>query len=566
MNSLIGTTVDGKKLTEADAFKKTVDEIKNIKTATQTIDQANLRELKSQNLVLGSMLGNSESILSVFAKYKLYLSGLSDVLDIGGLSPTDAIDAVTGFEELQKSAVTVLGSTSLGKAAAAAKAAAEDAADAAKNAQKIDASYYDEAIKNKEDLIDKLEEERKKRLAILDLQERSQDFETSIQLAQLRYQEAVATGNMAQAAQEQLNIQKMSGDRERELARNAINDRADTDRKKLEDEIESLQAKKDALQKALTVAGKRQTATADKSAELEALQNQVAGIVSKYAGSPAKGITSLMEALQKAKEAGGPQKAAAEALIKEYTGRKAYVGSQLQDIDPYQAMMNEFSSKSVAGVDQKFASAVDIFLQAVKDFKTSVSNNGDKGKFGANTPTVRASTFKEAVKQGSLSQSQYNSPSGANYKLFEYNGKTYAVDSVGVAYEFDSVSNKVGKRAKMAMGGYISGAGNGTSDSIPAMLSNGEYVINAKSVQAAGIPMLDRINKMAMGGPVYDVPAYSMGGRVKYNAGGLAGSSNALYNINVTLNGTDLNPNDVAKAIDNQMRLREAMNGRDRKA
>jgi len=76
--------------------------------------------------------------------------------------------------------------------------------------------------------------------------------------------------------------------------------------------------------------------------------------------------------------------------------------------------------------------------------------------------------------------------------------------------------------------------------------------------------MLDRINKMAMGGPVYDVPAYSMGGRVKYNAGGMANSSNSLYNINVTLNGTNLNPNDVAKAIDNQMRLREAMNGRSR--
>ena len=115
------------------------------------------------------------------------------------------------------------------------------------------------------------------------------------------------------------------------------------------------------------------------------------------------------------------------------------------------------------------------------------------------------------------------------------------------------------------MGGYISGPGSGTSDSIPAMLSNGEYVVNAKAVQAAGIPMLDRINKMSKGGPVYDIPAYSMGGRVKYNAGGLATSSNALYNINVTLNGTDLDPNDVARAIDNQMRLREAMNGRGRK-
>jgi hypothetical protein len=76
--------------------------------------------------------------------------------------------------------------------------------------------------------------------------------------------------------------------------------------------------------------------------------------------------------------------------------------------------------------------------------------------------------------------------------------------------------------------------------------------------------MLDRINKMAMGGPVYNVPAYSMGGRVKYNNGGMATSSNSLYNINVTLNGTDLSPDDVANAIERKMRLREATMGRGR--
>jgi hypothetical protein len=136
----------------------------------------------------------------------------------------------------------------------------------------------------------------------------------------------------------------------------------------------------------------------------------------------------------------------------------------------------------------------------------------------------------------------------------------------GVKYTVDRFDTDGGLMflKKMAMGGYISGAGNGTSDSIPAMLSNGEYVVSAKAVQAAGIPMLDRINKMAMGGPVYNVPAYSTGGRVKYNNGGMATSSNSLYNINVTLNGTDMSPDDVANAIERKMRLREATMGRGR--
>ena len=47
---------------------------------------------------------------------------------------------------------------------------------------------------------------------------------------------------------------------------------------------------------------------------------------------------------------------------------------------------------------------------------------------------------------------------------------------------------------KKATGGYISGAGTSTSDSIPAMLSNGEYVLNASSVDAIGVDNLNRIN------------------------------------------------------------------------
>lgn len=48
--------------------------------------------------------------------------------------------------------------------------------------------------------------------------------------------------------------------------------------------------------------------------------------------------------------------------------------------------------------------------------------------------------------------------------------------------------------ARKAAGGYISGAGTSTSDSIPAMLSNGEYVLNAASVDAIGVDNLNRIN------------------------------------------------------------------------
>ena len=69
-----------------------------------------------------------------------------------------------------------------------------------------------------------------------------------------------------------------------------------------------------------------------------------------------------------------------------------------------------------------------------------------------------------------------------------------------------------------ATGGFISGDGTGTSDSIPAMLSDGEFVINARSTKLFG-PLLEAINaqKFAKGGRVgamKQVQKFAAGGTV----------------------------------------------------
>lgn len=50
------------------------------------------------------------------------------------------------------------------------------------------------------------------------------------------------------------------------------------------------------------------------------------------------------------------------------------------------------------------------------------------------------------------------------------------------------------KTKKKAQGGYVTGPGTGTSDSIPARLSNGEYVVKASAVKRYGLGMLNAIN------------------------------------------------------------------------
>ena len=75
-----------------------------------------------------------------------------------------------------------------------------------------------------------------------------------------------------------------------------------------------------------------------------------------------------------------------------------------------------------------------------------------------------------------------------------------------------------GVSKKKATGGLITGPGTGTSDSIPAMLSNGEYVINAAAVQRLGTAYLDTLNS----------PHYAEGGQVGTPAMGAAGSGGSV--------------------------------------
>lgn len=84
-----------------------------------------------------------------------------------------------------------------------------------------------------------------------------------------------------------------------------------------------------------------------------------------------------------------------------------------------------------------------------------------------------------------------------------------------------------------AAGGPVSGPGTSTSDSIPTMLSDGEYVINAAAAASLGTPMLDALNSgdssaaaAAMAAPDYGAAS---------GVGGFGGGWGASPAINVYL-------------------------------
>lgn len=71
---------------------------------------------------------------------------------------------------------------------------------------------------------------------------------------------------------------------------------------------------------------------------------------------------------------------------------------------------------------------------------------------------------------------------------------TYMAFGLGNSKAAAQAANATVFGIKAATGGYITGPGTGTSDSIPAMLSNGEYVMSASAVNRIGTPLLDAMN------------------------------------------------------------------------
>ncbi|WP_321940048.1 phage tail tape measure protein [Paraburkholderia sp. J8-2] len=91
-----------------------------------------------------------------------------------------------------------------------------------------------------------------------------------------------------------------------------------------------------------------------------------------------------------------------------------------------------------------------------------------------------------------------------------------------------------GASIHLAGGGSVAGPGTSTSDSIPAMLSDGEYVLNAATVKRIGVGTLDALNS---GAHVHAAAHYATGGAVGSAAAASSGSSSVTNSVSVTVDG-----------------------------
>ncbi len=543
------------------SFKTQLDAIGNSSSKNVQITNDQLIELSKQYPELAKILKAGDSIGDAYSKWRIYLAGVTK--DISGLNSNElatladyASKVSTYFNKIQDVSSKEAQSNALtGQwAKDIDKFNKQQAA-----IQKSVVTNIEDQISLKEKQIAQIKKEADARKKALQEQQSIEDTKLQIQQEQLNYQNALAAGDMSSAAQAQINIQRLVGQQQLRKAENAIDDAA-------QKKIDALQAQIDVLNRKAGVASNSPTAT--KKAPLSDQYAQVNKLLQEVAlsgGAPTEDqlrlFNDLMISLKGTKQGEAyakqlnPSGVTSSYITREDRGNTV---TNLTGTDAGNSLTKALTQAAgqnvvAAGVDKS-----NTLLQGILDVlsgKTVATSGSIKitdGKF------VTSSSLKEAgyTKKGDV----FTAADGKKYVLTKDLNKDYWAS-------FSPVTRDE-SRASKATGGFIRGAGTGTSDSIPAMLSNGEYVIRAAAVQAIGTPTLDKINKMAIGGLAtkYDIPRMNMGGRVNYNAGsnGGVGSSSSLYNINVTLNGSNLDANDVARAIHNEMKMREITMGRNR--
>ena len=138
------------------------------------------------------------------------------------------------------------------------------------------------------------------------------------------------------------------------------------------------------------------------------------------------------------------------------------------------------SLAALTGTNGSLASLTTFFSNLVADLKAKWDTT--VATFNTNLTTAGVTVTVTAPADGTLSRQDKD-----NLSNIATNTQKYPI--------IKSLGKDGYQQATFAAtGGYIQGQGTATSDSIPARLSNGEYVLRASAVDSLGRPMLDMLN------------------------------------------------------------------------
>ena len=227
----------------------------------------------------------------------------------------------------------------------------------------------------------------------------------------------------------------------------------------------------------------------------------------------------------------------------------------------------EVKAKVTADTKQAKKAIVDVCKVKVPD--KTVKLKGDKRNLDSTMAKAKAAKVpdKTVKLKGNKTdfQNKFSSVQNSHLRDKTVYFRANANEVWSAINAINNASVNVNAKVRRANGGIVYGAGTGTSDSIPAMLSNGEYVMTAAAVQRIGVNMLDRLNYGHDSGGG-EKPAINAGGDMLVNA--VNGLRNDMRALNERLLTSDYGSNsNVAEAMrnvfDDGIKLKLDANGRE---
>jgi|688.fasta_scaffold01697_5 TP901 family phage tail tape measure protein len=536
------------------ALKEQYNAIEKSGQGNVKLTQDLIVEISKTSPGLAEILSTSDDVETALSKWRIVLGGVQK--DLSGLDKGQLKKLAFAVEEVTNNYNKLLDVTSkkaqenslTGKMAKDIDAFNKKQATASKTAiQNLETQI---SLKNKQ--IEQIKKEGDERKKALRDQQQSEDIKLQIQQEQLNYQTALAKGDMVGAAQAQISIQRLVGAQQLKVAEDAID-------KAVQSKIDALQAQIDVLNKKSTAVSNAASTAKPKESPLTGIYQQIQGVYKDRALeniTEEEALTQLNDLIKKLERTPGGNKYLKDLGVTESVQNitrddgQTIVGKINTDSVQGNALLNSLKKGSdvIAG---KQLVVLQQILAVLKNEpgKTYTPTQNQTQNAGATTAaggtyavgtiknyTDSASSIKSAaLKAFSDSSTGRATVGNRTYRLFKWNDRAYGIEtSSGMVYDWDTNSNTIGKtlildaskKSNFAMGGYVKnyekgspggvkGPGTATSDSIPAMLSNGEYVVKSSSVNKYGIPFFDAVNaqKFAEGGSASAVSKTGFSGK-----------------------------------------------------
>ncbi len=216
-------------------------------------------------------------------------------------------------------------------------------------------------------------------------------------------------------------------------------------------------------------------------------QGRTANVVAELNAINGKQLTSAEASLAGLKTQIDLAKAAYDAQMAQFDSQLAFAQAQMDALNGV--------DNSVMGV----TAAINAMNASVVAALGAIGGKASAGT-AANNGTLVDSVYKDLLGREA-------DAGGKAYWERQLASGAIGYDQLAQATANAAKENGQAVKAGYATGGLISGPGTGTSDSIIARLSNGEYVMRADAVRMFGTGLLDQMN-------AGQLPAFAMGGGI----------------------------------------------------